>query len=73
MDRLYAAAEPKTSFKALLEEFGGNIPYDDYSVLEVEYDRIVEEVRKEFKIVNKGDKEVYYFNVHLGCSPKRKS
>jgi carbamoylphosphate synthase large subunit len=69
-ERLYDIASPKTSFKELMDKYGKDIPFSDYSVLKNDYDKIIEEVRLKYKIKRKIDKETYYFNIHLGCSPK---
>jgi hypothetical protein len=75
--RLYKHATPSADFDTLLEnatidEQGlKHIPYLDYELEDTEFERIISEVIKEYKIP-KRERRGFEIGMYLGCSPKTK-
>ena len=76
--RLYANADPKADFNALMkvspknEEGQIEIPYMDYSINKKVYNKIVSEVIKEYGIRSSFRISAFKATIALGCSPKFK-
>lgn len=74
--RCYKAATPSADFDELVanaEVIQGrkHIKYNDYLLEEDVFNKIIEDIFKEYKI-SKYERKAFSFEFHLGCAPKIK-
>lgn len=76
--RLFAASTPQGDFDLMVEnatiddQGRKHIPFMDYEILDVDMERIIKEVIKEYKVAPKYRAEAFRMSVLLGASPKTK-